>query len=89
MVFEADRTAFIHFVRPLQPYRGLSNHLVSCNKTIAPKYIMKILDVTLDSGLSMKEHVSKIVAKPICKCMAPRKTRVSDRRKCARCTWRS
>jgi hypothetical protein len=59
--------------------------LVSCKKTIAPKYSMKILGVTLDSGLSMKEHVSKIVAKAICKCMALRKTRVSDRRNCALC----
>jgi hypothetical protein len=29
MVFEADNTAFLHFVRPLQPNWGLSNHFVS------------------------------------------------------------
>jgi hypothetical protein len=33
-VFEAEKTAFIHFVRPLQPDRGPSNHLVSGDKTI-------------------------------------------------------
>jgi hypothetical protein len=74
-IFEADETAFIHFVRPLQPDRGPTNHLVFGNKTIAPKCSVKILGVTLDSGLSMNEHVSKAVAKAIDKCMALRKIR--------------
>jgi len=51
-VFEAEKTAFIHFVRPLQPDRGPASHLVFGNKTIAPKQTVKILAVTLDSGLS-------------------------------------
>jgi hypothetical protein len=74
-VFEAQKTAFIHFVRPLQPDRGPTNHLVFGNKTIAPKQSVKILGVTLDSGLSMSEHVSKAVSKAIGKCMALRKIR--------------
>lgn len=74
-VFEAQKTAFIHFVRPLQPDRGPSNHLVFGNKTIAPKRTVKVLGVTLDSGLTMNEHVSKAVAKAIAKCMALRKIR--------------
>ena len=74
-VFEAQKTAFIHFVRPLQPDRGPTNHLVFGNKTIAPKQSVKILGVTLDSGLSMNEHVSKAVSKAIGKCMALRKIR--------------
>ena len=74
-VFEAEKTAFIHFVRPLQPDRGPTNHLVFGNKTIAPKQSVKILGVTLDSGLSMNEHVSKAVARAIGKCMALRKIR--------------
>jgi hypothetical protein len=40
-VFEAEKTAFIHFVRPLQPDRGPSNHLVFGDKTIAPKRTVK------------------------------------------------
>jgi hypothetical protein len=36
-VFEAEKTAFIHFVRPLQPNQEPSNHLVFSKKTIAPK----------------------------------------------------
>jgi hypothetical protein len=74
-VFEAEKTAFIHFVRPMQPDRGSTNHLVFGNKTIAPKKSVKILGVTLDSGLSMNEHVSKAVSKAIGKCMALRKIR--------------
>ncbi|KAL1581903.1 hypothetical protein WHR41_09480 [Cladosporium halotolerans] len=74
-VFEAEKTAFIHFVRPLQPDQGPLNHLVFGNKTITPKRSVKILGVTLDSGLSMNEHVSKAVAKAIGKCMALRKIR--------------
>jgi hypothetical protein len=74
-VFEAQKTAFIHFVRPLQPDRGPSNHLVFGNTTIAPKRTVKILGVTLDSGLTMNEHVSKAVAIAIAKCMALRKIR--------------
>lgn len=74
-VFEAEKTAFIHFNRPLQPDRGLSNHLVFSNRTIAPKRSVKILGVTLDSALSMTEHVSKAVAKAIGKCMALRRIR--------------
>jgi ribonuclease HI len=49
--------------------------LVFGNKTIAPKQSVKILGVTLDSGLSMNEHVSKVVSKAIGKCMALRKIR--------------
>lgn len=74
-VFEADKTAFIHFVRPLQPAQGPSNHLVFGGKTISPKGSVKILGVTLDSGLSMDEHVSKVVARAIGKCMALRRIR--------------
>jgi hypothetical protein len=74
-IFEADKTAFIHFVRPLQLDRGPTNHLVFGNKTIAPKCSVKISGVTLDSGLSMNEHVSNAVAKAIGKCMALRKIR--------------
>jgi len=74
-VFEAEKTGFIHFVRPLQPDRGPSNHSVFGDKTIAPKRTVKILGVTLDSGLSMNEHVSKAVAKATGKCMALRKIR--------------
>ena len=74
-VFEAEKTAFVHFVQPLQTDRGPLNHLVFGNKMIAPKRAVKILGVTLDSGLSMNEHVSKAVAKAIGKCMALRKIR--------------
>lgn len=74
-VFEADKTAFIHFVRPLQPAPGPSNHLVFGGKTIAPKASVKFLGVTLDSGLSMNEHVSKVVARAIRSCMALRRIR--------------
>jgi hypothetical protein len=74
-VFEAEKTAFIHFIRPLQPDRGPSNHLAFGDKTIAPKKSVKILGVMLDSGLSMNEHVSKAVSKAIGKCMALRKIR--------------
>jgi len=74
-VFEADQIAFIHFVRPLRPDSGPTNYLVFGNKTIAPKCIVKTSGVTLDSGLSMNEHVSKAVAKAIGKCMALRKIR--------------
>jgi hypothetical protein len=75
VLFEAQKTAFLHFIRPLQPDRGPKNHLVFGNKTIAPQQSVKILGVTLDSGLFMNEHVSKAVAKAIGKCMALRKIR--------------
>jgi hypothetical protein len=74
-VFEAEKTTFIHFVRPLQPDRVPSNHLIFGNKTIAPKRSAKILGVTMDSGLSMNEHVSKAIEKATGKCMALRKIR--------------
>lgn len=69
-IFEAEKTAFTPFVRPLQPDQGPSNHLVFGKKTIAPKRSVKILGVTLDSGLFMNEHVSKAVSKAIGNCMA-------------------
>lgn len=74
-VFEVDKIAFIYFVRPLQPALEPSNDLVFGGKTIAPKASVKILGVTLDSRLSMNEHVSKAVAKAIGKCMALRTIR--------------
>jgi hypothetical protein len=74
-VFEADKTAFIHFIRPLQPAMEPPNHLVFEGKTIAPKASVKILGVTFDSGLSMNEHISKVVAKAIGSCMALRRIR--------------
>lgn len=49
--------------------------MVFGNKTIALKQSVKILGVTLDSGLSMNEHVSKAVSKAIRKCIALRKIR--------------
>jgi hypothetical protein len=49
--------------------------LVFGNQTIAPKRTVTILGVTLDSGLTMNEHVSKAVAKAIGKCMALRMIR--------------
>jgi hypothetical protein len=75
-VFEAEKTAFIHFLRPLQPDCGPTNYLVFGNKTTAPKKSVKILGVTLDSGLSMmNEHVPKAVSKAMGRCMALRKIR--------------
>jgi hypothetical protein len=77
-VFEAEKTAFIHFIRPLQPDRESTNHMVFGNKTIAPKKSVKISGVTLDSGLSMNEHVSKAVSKKIGRCMALRRPTSAD-----------
>lgn len=74
-VFEADKTAFIHFVRPLQPAAEPSIHLVYAGKIIAPKGSVKIRGVTLDSRLTMDEHVSKTVARAIGKCVALRRIR--------------
>jgi hypothetical protein len=50
-VSEADKTAFIHFVWPLQPALKPSNHLIFSGKTIGPECSAKILGVTLNSGL--------------------------------------
>jgi hypothetical protein len=58
-ISEAEKTAFVRFVRPLQPDRGLLNHLIFGNKTIAPKRSVKIMGVTLDSGLSMDDTCRK------------------------------
>lgn len=74
-MFEAEKTAFIHFVWLLQPDQGLSNHLVFGGQTVAPRRNVKILGVTLDLGFSMNEHVSKAVAKAIGKCTALRNIR--------------
>lgn len=49
--------------------------MVFRGKTMAPKASVKILGVTLDSRLSMNEHISKVVAKTIGKCMALRRIR--------------
>lgn len=72
---EADKTAFIHFVRPLQPSQGPWNHLAIGNKAIGSKRSGRVWIITLDSGASMNEHVSKAVAKAIGKRMALRITR--------------
>jgi len=69
-VFEADKTAFIHFVRPMQPRPCPASHLVFCGETVALKESVKILGTTLDSGLTIDEHVSKVAARAIGKCIA-------------------
>lgn len=74
-MFEANKTTFMHSVRPLQPIIVPSSHLVFGGKTIASKGTVRILGVTLDSKLSISEHISKAVAKAIGKCMALRKIR--------------
>jgi hypothetical protein len=52
-VFEADKTASIHFIWLLQPdQRPPSHQVFGSSKTIAPKRSVKILGFTLDSGLS-------------------------------------
>ena len=50
--------------------------MVFGSKMIAPKRRVKILGVTLESQLSMNEHVPKAVVKAIGKCMVSRKIRV-------------
>lgn len=72
-VFEADKTTFIHFVRPAQSQPHPTNHLVFGGKTVAPKESVKTLGTTLDSRLTMDEHVSKVAARAIGKCMALRR----------------
>jgi hypothetical protein len=84
-VFEADKTAFNHLVQPLQPDRRLHNHLVFGGKTIAPKRRVKILGVTLDSKLSMNEHVSKTMAKASVSVWRCERSAVFGRRRCAKC----
>jgi hypothetical protein len=53
-VFEADKTASIHFIRLLRPDQRPPSHQVFGSKTAAPKRSVKILGFTLDSGLSTK-----------------------------------
>jgi hypothetical protein len=53
----------------LYPLRSASSTRPRTIEPTAPKRSVKILDVTFDLGLSMKEHVSKAVAKAISKCM--------------------
>lgn len=62
-VFEADKATFVHFVRPLQRQSPPANHLVFGGKTVAPKDSVKSLCTTLDSRLTMDEHISKVAAR--------------------------
>lgn len=71
--FEAEKTSFIHFIRRNQPGPGLGHNLVVGGKAVQPSESVKVLGVTLDSGLAMDLHIAKVASRAIGKCMALRK----------------
>ena len=62
-VFEASKTAFIHFTRVKSETRDDTQSLQFKDTLIEPTTVVKILGVLFDQGLRFKLHVSKVAGK--------------------------
>jgi len=60
-IFEADKTAIIHFTR--KPYKSAAEPFTIKGRTILPKDYIKILGVLMDAKLKYKEHIARAASK--------------------------
>ena len=74
-IFEAEKTSFIHFTRRPQAEGEMKGTLTFGGQRISPSATVKVLGVTLDSKLTMDEHIAQVASRAMGKCMALRKIR--------------
>jgi len=64
-VFEASKTAFVHYTRSQNPSRTSTNLLRLKDEDIHPGSSAKILGVILDSGLRFRQHLAKVTKRAL------------------------
>ena len=74
-VFEAEKTSFVHFTRRPQTEEEMKGSLTFGGQRISPRATVKVLGVTLNTKLTMDEHIALIASRAMGKCMALRKIR--------------
>jgi hypothetical protein len=65
VVFEASKTAFIHFTRYKDLLRDSDTPLCFKTDQIQPSQSIKVLGVILDQGLLIKEHLAEKAEKAL------------------------
>jgi len=74
-VFEAEKTSFIHFTRRRQAEGAMEGMLTFGGQDVKPSSTVKVLGVTLNSRLTMDEHIAQTASRAMGKCMALRMIR--------------
>ncbi len=64
-VFEASKTAFVHYTRSQEPSRTSTNPLRFKEEDIHSSSSAKILGVILDSGLRFRQHLAKATKRAV------------------------